>query len=232
MFRKIYTMYITVLLVSFLLIISVLGQVLENYFVNEKESKMIEHAKKICNEYMNAYVLGMYDQKTLTYEFKVLEEHLGASIWYVDAKGKVYVEYADVINEANTSDKLEYNQYDIEKKDIQRLLEGNIITIRNKYISKLGYPVITVGYPMVLNNKVLGAFLIHTSIPEIKKTSSETYKITIVLLIFMVGIISVAAYIFSNNITKPLKMMKKQALKYAQGDFTERMMRWRIWQRA
>ncbi len=214
MFKKIYLMYTFVTLASIIVISFALGQVLENYFIDDKEGQLMQHAQKISRQYSLAYSMGIYDKEKLSYDFRVLKQHLGANIWFIDTNGNVYVDYK--------KSKF-YSGYEIQKEDVNKILNGKVLRMRNKYFSDIGAAVVSIGYPIISEGEVIGGLILLSSIPEVQKTSSRITKIAVFMLIIMMGIMSVVAYVFSRKITNPLKIMEAQAIKYAKGDFSEKI---------
>lgn len=92
-------------------------------------------------------------------------------------------------------------------------------TFSEGFSKLLDTPTITVGTPIISNNEIIGALLIHSPVKGIDYAVSEGYKI----LTFSIIIALVAAFILSAALaltfTKPLKKMKNTAVMLTEGNY-------------
>lgn len=162
-------------------------------------------------QYAKAYYTGVIDLEQLSFEMQVLDKYLDAMIWIVDADGRIY-EVSRKENEAWLGQQLTMEQ-------INEVFEGKILTVKGRFGGYFKEPVLTVGYPIILGDKVYGALFMHTPIPEIQKTVGELFRITVLCLGISILISFIFIYYLSKRITNPLKEMNEAAKVIAGGDF-------------
>lgn len=215
LFGKLFTVYMGIILGSFILLAAILSQAFETYFIYQKKEIMLEQGEKITKQYAKAYYTGIMDLEQLGFEMEVLDKYLDSMIWIVDANGRIYV-VSRTENKEWLGQKLTYEQ-------INEVFQGKIVTIEGKFGGYFKEPVLTVGYPIQIDGKAYGALFMHTPIPEIQKTVGELYKITLLCL----GLSSLFSFFFiyfqSRRITQPMKEMNEVAKVIAGGDFQRRL---------
>ncbi|WP_058486444.1 sensor histidine kinase [Defluviitalea phaphyphila] len=215
LFGKLFTVYMGIILGSFILLAAILSQAFESYFIHQKKEIMLEQGEKITKEYAKAYYTGIMDLDQLKFEMQVLDKYLNSMIWIVDHNGRIYVVSRNE-NQSWLGQKLTYEQ-------INDVFEGKIVTIQGKFGGYFKEPVLTIGYPIQINGKTYGALFMHTPIPEIQKTVGELYKITLICLGLSIILAFFFIYFLSKQITKPMKEMNEVAKVIAGGDFQRRL---------
>lgn len=214
-FSKMFTVYISILLGSLLFIGIVFSNVFKSYFINYTEKVMVKQAEQIVSEYEKAAITGVIDINQINFELQVLDKYLDASTWIVDKSGKIII----VSGEENMA---QIGQ-PILHKALQKVYEKEIVRIESGFEQYFKEPVLSVGYPLVLNGNVERALFIHTSMPEILQIIQEVrYIFTKVLLISSLAAF-LCTYFLSLYITMPLKKMNEAAKVIAGGDFGRRI---------
>lgn len=215
LFSRLFISFTVIILMSFILLGVLLSQVFESYFIHQKKNIMLEQGEKITMQYAKAYYTGVIDLEQLSFEMQVLDKYLDAMIWIVDADGRIY-EVSRKENEAWLGQQLTMEQ-------INEVFEGKILTIKGRFGGYFKEPVLTVGYPIILGDKVYGALFMHTPIPEIQKTVGELFRITVLCLGISILISFIFIYYLSKRITNPLKEMNEAAKVIAGGDFDKKL---------
>ena len=104
-----------------------------------------------------------------------------------------------------------------------QVLEGNTITRVGRFGESFPVPVLTVGMPLKINDKVGGTIFLHSPIKGINRTLRDTYMsiwrsaiISTVLSIFI-------SYFITRRITNPLIEMNMISREIATGNFKRRV---------
>jgi len=215
LFSKLFTVYMGIILGSFILLAAILSQAFESYFIYQKKGIMLEQGENITKQYAKAYYTGIMDLEQLRFEMEVLDKYLDSMIWIVDSSGRIYV-VSRTENKSWLGQKLTLEQ-------INDVFEGKIVTIQGKFGGYFKEPVLTVGYPIQIDGKAYGALFMHTPIPEIQKTVGELYKITLLSLGISILLSFLFIYYLSRRITNPLKEMNEAAKVIAGGDFQRKL---------
>ncbi|HHX59817.1 MAG TPA: cell wall metabolism sensor histidine kinase WalK [Epulopiscium sp.] len=214
-FSKMFTVYISILLGSLLFIGIVFSNVFKSYFINYTEKVMVKQAEQIVLEYEKAAITGVIDVNQINFELKVLDKYLDASTWIVDKEGKIII----VSGEENMA----HIGQSIFHKALQKVYQKEIVRIESGFEQYFKEPVLSIGYPMVLNGNVERALFIHTPMPEVLQIVQEVKFIFIRVLSLSSLVAFLCTYILSLYITMPLKEMNQAAKLIAGGDFGRRI---------
>ena len=214
-FTKQLVLYISILFFSFVLLAGVLGRVYSEYYISLKEKELMKQGKKITSEYANAFDMGIFNTDELTYELRVLEDYMDASIFFIDSDGTI-IFASESINQM-------WIGQTITDRAKQGVLEGKIVTVQGRIGGMFLEPVLTVGYPIVTSSGVAGGIFMCMSMPEIEGTVKGVYKAGIVSMICTMAVGAVLIYFFSDRLSKPLLEMNKAAKVIANGNFEKRL---------
>lgn len=210
-----FTIYIVIILISFIALISILSTTFEEYFMMQKEKTLIEQCEKIQKQYSLVYERGPRYIESLQTEMEALDKYLDARIWWVNRNGEIYVD-SKIDDTTWIGEKLTY-------EEIEEVFKGYIIKRKGKFKNYFKEPVLTIGYPIIVNDKVVIALFMHSPIPEIKKTVSDVYKITITGLVFSILIAFIAMFFLSRNLKKDIKNLNDAVEFVSKGNFEKRL---------
>ena len=214
-FSRMFTVYISILLGSLLFIGIIFSNVFKSYFINYTQKVMVKQAQQIVSEYEKAAITGVIDVNQINFELQVLDKYLDASTWIVDRDGKIII----VSGEEN----LAKIGQPILHKALEKVYENEVIRIESGFEQYFKEPVLSIGYPMILNGNVERALFIHTPMPEILQIIEEVRIIFIKVLLISCLVAFLCTYILSLYITMPLKEMNQAAKVIAGGDFGRRI---------
>lgn len=216
LFRKLLSINLLIIGISFALISLLLFQLLGDYVVSEKEEALKYTGEKVCEltrmliENNNSFANRLYRLNLESYG-----DSLQALIIVTDRDGTIFAisnSYYSYM-EGKKLDKEQYAEV-ILGKQIKHI--GNFNGLFEK-------TVLTIGIPLEYNDKIIGAVFLHTPTPEINKMRIEVYKLFVISMI-VAGIVSfVLIYFFSRKISYPLKMISKTAKSLANGQFEKRV---------
>lgn len=215
LFSKLITVYMSILVASLLFVGLIFSNAFQTYFINYTESVMIKQAKQIVAEYEKASVTGIIDLNQINFEIKVLDKYLDASTWIVDKEGKIII----VSGEENKG----YIGQSILHQALEKIYKQEVVRIKSGFEQYFQEPVLTIGYPMIINNSVNRALFIHTSMVEVMQIVEEVRIIFIRVLGFSSIVALLCTYILALYITMPLKQINQAAKVIAGGDFQKRI---------
>jgi len=210
-----FTIYIIVIIISFIALIFILSNTFEDYFMNQKEKMLIEQCEKIQKQYSLVYERGPMYIDRLKQEVAALDKYLNARIWWVNTKGEIYVD-SQLDDTSWIGEKLTY-------EEIEEVFKGYIIKRKGQFRNYFEEPVLTIGYPIIVNNKVVIALFMHAPIPEIKRTISDVYRISLAGLAFSILIASIGVFFLSRNLKRDIKNLNDAVKFISKGNFEKRL---------
>lgn len=215
LFKKLLFTYISIIIISFLILTYGMSYTFKSYFMNEKEKTLIKQAESIQNQYLLASKTGIINYDKLNFEIQAWYKYQNTHVWLINRKGDIYINSA-IQDISLIKEELKYNE-------IEKVFSGETIK-REGYFKKLfSEQVLTVGYPIKINDQVVFALFMHASIPEINKTISDTYKIAFFSILFSTGIALILVFVLSRNLTSEIKNINDIAKKISKGNFNKRL---------
>jgi len=140
-------------------------------YLKNKEEELRKEALEI-NTIGEQNYLGLLSDQNFYYSLSVIARQQKASIWIVDRFGFI-TRVADLNQnngwEGKQFTKEEFYQY------LQEVLKGKEI-ITPVFSEEFENPVITIGRPLIVRNRILGAIFIHTQMEEIEKAYRNLYS--------------------------------------------------------
>lgn len=203
------------MLVSFVALIFILSTTFERYFMDQKEKMLIEQCENIQEQYSLVYERGPMYMDHLKIEMEALDKYLNARIWWVNRVGEIYID--------SKIDDTSWLGEKLTRDEIEEVFKGYIIKRKGQFTNYFDEPVLTIGYPIIVNNKVEIALFMHAPIPEIKKTVSGVYRITFAGLIFSILTASVGALFLSKNLKRDIKNLNDAVKLISKGNFQKRL---------
>lgn len=187
----------------------------ERYFIKQKQEALISQAQNIEKQYKLGFETGIVDMDKLNFEIKALNRYLNTRIWLINRNGEIYINSG--IKDISLIKK------EIKLNEIQKVFKGEIIA-REGYFNKFfDEPVLTIGYPIKINNRVILALFMHAPIPEINKTISDIYRIAFKSLLVSTLIALILVFFISRNLTNGIKNLNDAVKIIAKGDFEKRL---------
>lgn len=213
-FKKTFTIYILILMISFLALLVIMSTTIESYFIQQKEKELITQCKQIQEQYTLVTEKGPRYLDDLKKEMEALGRYMGARLWWVNSEGEIYVD-----SNSDTS----FIGKVLTRKEIEDVFKGYIIKKRNEFDEYFEESVLTIGYPIINENKVVIALFIHIPLPGLQENVKAIHKMTINALTFSIFIGFIAIYLLSANVKRDLENLN-DAVKYiAKGNFSKRL---------
>lgn len=215
LFGKLLIIYIAIILIGFIFLTLIMSQSFEDYFIKEKERALIQQAQNIEKEYQRAFRTGVVDLDRVDIEMQALAKYLNARIWLISRQGKIYI--------SSKIEDLSMIEKELKYHEIQRVFSGEIIKREGYFREFFDEPVLTIGYPIKINDRAVFALFMHASIPEINKTISDIYRIAFVSLTVSTVIAIALLFIISRQISNQIKDLNNAVKVISKGNFQKRI---------
>lgn len=218
LFSKLFFVYLGILIITFIVFFMIFSTAFKSYFVNYTQEIMVRQAENIADDFAQIGVPGVSTGavfNNLNYKIQVLDSYIDATTWLVDRNYTITV--------VSENSQVPVDKTIPQAEIIQSVFDGNIVKIRDGFQEYFTTPVITIGYPIEIFGEVEYALFIHTPMPEILKTINEVTEITLQVVGITMLLVFAWIYLFSRQMSKPLKEMNTIAQKIAGGQFDKRV---------
>jgi signal transduction histidine kinase len=220
LFLKQFILYIGTLLISFTLLAVAASQAFNNYFISRRIELLEQQAQSIVEILLEPFgrTSSMFStftvQQRMSDHIAWIQGYMDASVLFLDVDFRVFLA---------TSDMRQFEGMTLVYEHLEPVLDGQVVAFQGLLTDMFPTRMLTVAYPIILNNQVAGAVLLNTSIPELEQTTSDIVRITVMSMV-MTGIFSfVFIYFSSRTIVRPLLAMNEAAKVIAGGDFEKRI---------
>lgn len=221
MFKSLFSRLVGTYFIIILITIIVLSVLLSTFFEDFIFTRRAEELKREAidlNPYIEMYAMGLLDEWNLYNYFKVADRYKNTTIWIVDEMGYIWISYSSSDEEMD-----KWKEQKLTAEEFMQVIKGHTIVKEGKFGERFPVPVLTVGTPFKVNDKIRGAIFLHSPVQEIKGTIRETYK-NIWLASLISGILSIILLFFtSKHISKPLIEMNQISREFAKGNFKRRV---------
>lgn len=218
-FGKAITVFITVLLIGFLLNGIMLYGALQDYASSQKQYLLNKTGEKIIEtfQYMSNDPNRLIAERFFRKNLEVYSYNTNSLIWISSRNGTIYFAYSP--NGRMSS--LENTR--LEDTQIKDMQQGKDIKLIGNFGGLLNGTYLTIIKPIYVNNDIVGAIHLHTPIPELNRIGRDAFKLFMVSAIISTAIAIIFAYLFSKKLTKPLKQISQAAKIIADGEFEKRL---------
>ncbi|MBM7581664.1 signal transduction histidine kinase [Caldicoprobacter guelmensis] len=221
MFRSIFTRlmvtYFVIIVVTIIILSLLLSTFFMDYAFNTKARDLIREAQEL-NPYIEMYSMGLIDRRSLYSYFKVIDRFLNTTIWVSDGLGYIWIVYSP-----SKEDQERWQEQKLTEEEFIQILKGNIITKTGRFGGRFDVPVLTVGVPLRINNRIRGAIFLHSPVEGIKRTLYDIYKNIWWAAFISAGLSVILLYWMSRRISNPLIQMNEISREFAQGNFKRRV---------
>lgn len=232
-FQKMMAIFVTVLLVCFILTMSFFNIAVSRYVIKQRTDVLNVYGERITSA-LRILIENRPDSVS-SFIFQNSLEGVAANtsslIWIVDDRGNLLA-YSSVPNQF--ADKLEYSngiyrltnpkQYSVQSAELQSET-GTFYGL----FDKTGMQWLTVKIPFVFSDIEVngsafkGNVMMHTPVPEIQKTGSTILRMFIPAVLLSLFISIILVYFLSRRITNPLKQMTRVARRISAGEWQTKL---------
>lgn len=214
LFGKLMRTYLIIIAITLFILGFSLSQFFHNYYYSQKQKQLIAEGIKI-NEMVGQYALGLIDEQRFYLEIDAIDRFLNTKIWFVDRVGTIWA------SSSGTDGSWEGQK--LTKEELQQVIEGNIITKTGQFSQHFSVPMITVGVPISINDRISGAIFLHSPVYEVSNTLNNIYKMIWISALISLVMAVFLLYFTSKRISRPLKEMSVIAKAMSKGQFDKKV---------
>jgi signal transduction histidine kinase len=233
-FHKMILIFIVALFLCFNLTAILFNASLNRYVINQRSEVLNIYGERICSALGILVDNRMDAASSIIFQnmLEVVANNTSSLIWIVDDMGNILA-YSRI--PAQFTKKLQINhgiyQLTNPKQYAMSGLDGSINETGNFYglFEETGMQWLTVKIPFSFPNVIInertfqGNVMLHTPIPEIKKTGSAIINLFLPSITISLVVSLFFLYFLSKRITSPLKQMTEAARKISSGDWQNRL---------
>lgn len=210
--NKFFLIYSITTSILFIIIFVVFTKVINIYYDEHLKQDLIKQGYLIAENYLTAST-----QLDFENTFKMVNK-------YNETRSFLVNKDCLVLFDSNPgNDKSSLKGQTLDHNHVRSALNGEITKEICNTDKLFDYYVITVAVPIIKDNEILGAIVITTPYPKIKKSINNIYNMTFTGLLIVLGLTFLSTYIFSKKITKRLEVFNITSKKIANGDFSSRI---------
>jgi hypothetical protein len=158
LYSKLVMTYFAVIFISFVFLAILLSIWFEGYYYNDRKQTMLSEVP-VFNSMIEGYYNGTIDPSRLTDELNVLDKLLGARIWIIDR-------WTFIIGSSDKQENLIGNW--ITADELNKVFKGETVSKGSIFEDKFKTPMLTVAFPLTINNAVAGAVVMNSPLYQIK----------------------------------------------------------------
>ncbi len=217
LFGRLMVTYFIIILVTLLALGILLSTFFQEYIFSNRAEELIREGEALV-PYVELYAIGLIDARTLQNYFEVIDRFLNTTIWITDELGYIWRTYS-----ADEDAAERWNDQRLTVEEFVQVLKGNTITRVGRFNEQFAVPVLTVGVPLRINNKIRGAIFLHSPVHELTSTLYDIYR-NIWMAAFISSVLSIVLlYLISRRISKPLVQINQISREFASGNFRQRV---------
>jgi len=216
LYSKLVATYFAVIAISFILLAMILSVWFENYYYDQRKQALLSEATKL-NSMMEAYKYGKLDPETLNEELNVLDRLLNTRIWFIEQN-------AFLIGSSNMEENSRIGGLQITKDEVFQVLKGNVVAKEGIFEDNFKTPMLTVAFPLIIDNQIAGAAIMNSPLYEIKAALKKVYVFIWFSAILAIAASTLIIYFISQRIfVKPLYKINTIAREISNGEFEKRV---------
>lgn len=209
---QLFTLVMSIFLISILLIGTLVFGFLGSYFTESNEKKLTDIAYQVVN-----ITLGLAENgNTPSYDayvnnLETIASTTGTEIFVFDHNAKVIASSIEGYNGT------------LKENFTQSILEGTGSTFKGSISGASRVSMLAVGKPIKYAEKVVGGVLVSIPMPQISQTRSEVTGIFLHNMVLVTLFAAVLVYFVARRISKPITKLNEAAKSIAAGNFDQRV---------
>ncbi|MDD4679612.1 MAG: ATP-binding protein [Clostridia bacterium] len=220
-FRSLFARLMVTFFVITLCIMLILGILLSTFFesfiMETRKEELIREGGAI-SQYIGLYLTGFIDTRILHYQYQIIDRFLGTTIWVTDERGNIWSSHNSTLLE-----EVDWENQKVTIDEFVQVLEGNTITLEGRFGESFPEPMLTVGMPLKINERIRGTIFLHSPIQGLNRTLRNTYQ-SIWRSAILTSLLSLLlSFIISRRFSKPLTEMNIISREIATGNFKRRV---------
>lgn len=212
LFAKYYTICVSVILTSFIILGVILAFFTVRYSNSEKQSTYLNNAN-IIGQMLSGYYLTPNVEKSVV---SVSAKTLDADIYVTDTNGNIVV--------LSQTTHVHFLKDTIPQSVMDTINNGGSINQVGNLNGLFSYQCNTVGVPIQLENgNIVGAVFISSKATDLLRFTYDIFNIFIYCILVVLIFTSIVIYFITARMVRPLKQMSNAARSFASGDFSVRV---------
>lgn len=184
-------------------------------YMNEQEQQLILQGERFKESMTSLYFTGDVDTSRINFELQIMEQYMGASVFFMNNKGQVSI----VSSSLNPG----WIGRTITDEAVNVVLSGKVATVTSKVGGMFNESVLTVGYPITIGDTILGGIFMCKPVTTLKAATKEMESVIFGCMVPVLLIGAVLIYFSCKTMTRPLKEMNDAAKIIADGNFQNRI---------
>ena len=219
--RKQMMLYMATIAIFVAVVCGALTILYTKHYMAEKREELIQQGEKIAQAYKKGYRTGNLSE--LSYELQILESYMGSGVLVINGEFEVALinENGEVALASPGFNDEFLGDNRISQTLIERVQNGEIVSVQTKSGQVSDTPMLVVGYPFSEGH--LAGILMCRSLPEIEESLKEMYQISVISLFFVSFLGLIVSYVTAKYVALPLMRMNRAAKVIANGNFEERV---------
>lgn len=218
LFSKLMTIYLIIILITLIILGLFLSSSLQKYTIQSTEDELIREAKEL-NRHYELYDKGWVSRDYIELICDGITKYENTSIWVVRIVGDVGL----LQFQYNTKGIEEMELAPFNKDELVNVLRGNIFNSIGKFGDRFSVPVLTVGLPLELDDKIKGAIFFHTPVEDLNMVLYGLYMDIWKAILISAALSLLLLYWITYRISKPLIQMNEITRQIASGDYRKRV---------
>lgn len=214
LFARLAATHLAVALASLVALGLLLGGLLQTFMVREKERALVRAAREI-NLIVDRIPTAPGERQRTLNRVRALDGLIGARIWIVSRDGTIVAD--------SLPDRSARRVTPLEARELARILRGNTVVRRGSFQGRFSAPVISVGTPLVVDGKTVGAVFLHSPVLGVRDAAAPVYRL-LGLSALGAAVLALGLSLWlSRRLSRPLHDMSEAAEGLAHGDFDRRV---------
>ncbi|MCI8341819.1 MAG: HAMP domain-containing histidine kinase [Firmicutes bacterium] len=214
-FAKQALLYMGILFVSFSVFGTGFSIVYTRQYMDDQQKQLILQGERFKESMTNLYFTGDVDLSRINFELQIVEQYMGASVFFMNNKGQVSL----VSSSLNQT----WIGRTITDEAVNLVLNGKVATVNSKVGGMFNETVLTVGYPITIGDSILGGIFMCKPMTVLEAASKKMEGVIFGCMLPVLAIGAVLIYFSCKTMTRPLKEMNKAAKIIADGNFQNRI---------
>lgn len=214
-FKKQMLLYMGILLISFGFFGAGISFIYTRQFMNEQEQQLILQCERFKESVSSLYFTGVVDMSRMSFELQIMEKYMGASVFFMNDQGQISL-VSQSVNQ-------QWVGQTITDEAVSIVLNGRVATVKGKIGGMFNETVLTVGYPIVIGDRIIGGVFMCKPITVLQEAIKDMRAVVFgcMIPVFIIGAILI--YYSTKRIIMPLRDMNDAAKIIADGNFQNRI---------
>jgi signal transduction histidine kinase len=213
--KKFMCLYLGIIVILFAIFGAGISIIYSKYFIKDQEEQLVLQGERFNETINSLYRTGIIDSSKIDFEFEVMEKYMGISVFFMNSDGKVSLASSDVNKK--------WIGQTITDEAVNIVLSGNVATVKGKVGGMFNETVLTVGYPIQIDDQLIGGIFMCKPMNIMKSAINEVNSLMTLCILPIILIGAIMVFISSRKITEPLIEMNKAAKIIAGGNFDKRI---------